>query len=65
MQTVFSFYINCGGRAGPFAGVDFEDTEEVESGQGNSISGFTQVEVAQVGSYAALGLDRRALFWLK
>ena len=53
LQKVFSFYINCGGRARPFAGVDFEDAEEVQKAvKGIPLAGFySGVEVAQVGGY--------------
>lgn len=50
---VFSFYINCGGRAKPFAGVNFEDAQEVAKTIGDvPFSGFySGVEVAKVGDY--------------
>jgi small ligand-binding sensory domain FIST len=51
LQPIFSFYINCGGRARPFAGVDFEDAEVVRQALGTiPFSGFySGVEVAHVG----------------
>jgi len=51
LNPIFSFYINCGGRARPFAGVDFEDGEQVRQALGSiPLSGFySGVEVAQVG----------------
>ncbi|TDQ17045.1 hypothetical protein DFQ04_1693 [Algoriphagus boseongensis] len=50
-SPVFSFYINCGGRARPFSGVDFEDAEQVQHAvAGIPLSGFySGVEVARVG----------------
>lgn len=51
LNPIFSFYINCGGRARPFSGVDFEDAEQVRQAVGDiPLSGFySGVEVAQVG----------------
>lgn len=51
LDPIFSFYINCGGRARPFSGVDFEDAEQVRQAVGDiPFSGFySGVEVAQVG----------------
>ncbi|MCS5491298.1 FIST signal transduction protein [Algoriphagus limi] len=51
-KPVFSFYINCGGRAKPFSGVNFEDAEEVQKAlKGIPLSGFySGVEAARVGS---------------
>lgn len=50
---VFSFYINCGGRAKPFSGVNFEDAQEVAKSIGDvPFSGFySGVEVAKVGDH--------------
>ncbi|MDI1324046.1 MAG: FIST N-terminal domain-containing protein [Algoriphagus sp.] len=52
-KPVFSFYINCGGRAKPFSGVNFEDAEEVRRTIGDvAFSGFySGVEVAKVGDH--------------
>lgn len=50
-RPIYSFYINCGGRAKPFSGVNFEDAEEVQNAmKGVPLSGFySGVEVAKVG----------------
>ncbi|MBX2886063.1 MAG: FIST C-terminal domain-containing protein [Granulosicoccus sp.] len=51
-DIVSSFYINCGGRAKPFSGVNFEDALEVRGALGSNVpfSGFySGVEVAKVG----------------
>ncbi len=49
-KPVFSFYINCAGRAKPYAGGEFEDAEEVQKNIGNiPFMGFyCGVEVARV-----------------
>ena len=49
-KPVFSFYINCAGRAKPYAGGEFEDAEEVQKALGSiPFMGFySGVEVAQV-----------------
>jgi len=50
---IFSFYINCAGRAKPYSGTDFEDAEEVQRVIGSNIPlmGFySGVEVAKVGT---------------
>ena len=49
-KAVFSFYINCAGRAKPYAGGEFEDAEEVQRGIGSiPFMGFySGVEVAKV-----------------
>ena len=49
-KPIFSFYINCAGRAKPYAGGEFEDAEEVQKGVGeNSLMGiYSGVEVAKV-----------------
>jgi hypothetical protein len=49
-KPVFSFYINCAGRAKPYAGGEFEDAEEVQKNIGNiPFMGFyCGVEVAKV-----------------
>jgi len=51
LHSVFSFYINCGGRAKPFSGVNFEDAEEIQQAfKSIPLSGFySGVEVAKVG----------------
>jgi small ligand-binding sensory domain FIST len=50
-RPVLAFYINCGGRAKPFSGVEFEDAEEVRKALGEiPYSGFySGVEIAKVG----------------
>ncbi|MDF2156738.1 FIST N-terminal domain-containing protein [Algoriphagus sp. CAU 1675] len=50
-DPVYAFYINCGGRAKPFSGVNFEDAAEVQKAIGPiPLSGFySGVEVARVG----------------
>ena len=51
-KPLFAFYINCAGRAKPYAGVDFEDAEEVQKVLGSTVPlmGFySGVEVAKVG----------------
>ncbi len=49
-NPIFSFYINCAGRAKPYAGGEFEDAEEVQKGVGKiPFMGFySGVEVANV-----------------
>ena len=49
-KPVFSFYINCAGRAKPYAGGEFEDAEGVQKALGSiPFMGFySGVEVAQV-----------------
>jgi hypothetical protein len=49
-NPVFAFYINCAGRAKPYAGGEFEDAEAVQKGIGNiPFMGFyCGVEVAKV-----------------
>ncbi len=49
-KPVFAFYINCAGRAKPYAGGEFEDAEAVQKGIGNiPFMGFyCGVEVARV-----------------
>ncbi|RIW18257.1 hypothetical protein D0X99_00740 [Algoriphagus lacus] len=51
-NPVHAFYINCGGRAKPYSGVDFEDAAEVQREVGAiPLSGFySGVEVAKVGN---------------
>ncbi len=53
LNPFFSFYINCGGRARPFSGVNFEDAEEVQKAVGDiPLAGFySGVEVARVGEF--------------
>lgn len=53
MNPLFAFYINCGGRARPFSGVNFEDAEEVQRAVGSiPLAGFySGVEVARVGEF--------------
>jgi hypothetical protein len=51
-KPLFSFYINCAGRAKPYAGGEFEDAEEVQKAIGSSVPfmGFySGVEIAKVG----------------
>jgi FIST C domain. len=47
---VFSFYINCAGRAKPYAGGEFEDAEEVQKEIGliPFMGFYSGVEVAKV-----------------
>lgn len=49
-KPVFSFYINCAGRAKPYAGGEFEDAEEIQKGMKRiPFMGFySGVEVAKV-----------------
>lgn len=49
-KPVFSFYINCAGRAKPYAGGEFEDAEAVQKAIGNiPFMGFySGVEVAKI-----------------
>ena len=51
-KPVLAFYINCGGRAKPFSGVEFEDAEEVRKALGDiPYAGFySGVEIAKVGN---------------
>lgn len=52
-KSIFYFYINCGGRAKPFAGGELEDVTEVQKILGKDIpfSGFySGVEVAKLGN---------------
>lgn len=53
LNPVFSLYINCGGRARPFSGVNFEDAESVQDAVGSvPLAGFySGVEVARVGEF--------------
>lgn len=50
LNPLFSFYINCAGRAKPYAGEEFEDAEAVQKSMGTiPLSGFySGVEVARV-----------------
>ena len=51
-KPLFSFYINCAGRARPYAGGAFEDAEEVQRlvGADAPLMGFySGVEVAEIG----------------
>ena len=51
-KPIFSFYINCAGRAKPYSGGDFEDAEEVQKIMGGAVPlmGFySGVEVARIG----------------
>lgn len=53
-KALFYFYINCGGRAKPFAGGELEDVEEVQKiiGQEAPLAGFySGVEVARLGNH--------------
>ena len=49
-KPIFSFYINCAGRAKPYAGGEFEDAEAVQQGVAeNPLMGiYSGVEVAKV-----------------
>jgi hypothetical protein len=51
-KPVFAFYINCAGRAKPYAGLEFEDAEEVQKCiRGVPLMGFySGVEIAKVGN---------------
>lgn len=53
LNPLFAFYIDCGGRARPFSGVNFEDAEEVQKAVGSiPLAGFySGVEVARVGEF--------------
>lgn len=53
-KPLFYFYINCGGRAKPFAGGELEDVTEVQKIIGNDVpfTGFySGVEVAKLGNH--------------
>ena len=52
-KPLFAFYINCGGRAKPYAGGTFEDVEEIQKafvGKMPFMGFYSGVEIAKVGN---------------
>ena len=52
-KPLFAFYINCGGRAKPYAGGTFEDVEEIQKafeGKMPFMGFYSGVEIARVGN---------------